>query len=348
MAVVEQKWSALAGALRDGVPRPGPQAALPRPGLLRDGSRAAVAAGLADGLPARGDPAAARLRRVRVPRPVGHRRCAPTTWASSRSRTPAAIVASRSSRAVGPAPRGFRCPFHGWCYGLDGKNTAVTQRRTFAEHNLVEEDLDLTPVRCEMWGGCAWINFDHDAPPVRECLEPAATSLDAWKVESMRAEKWYACRLPVNWKLAIEAFVEMYHVVQTHPQLVIPTRFGLREGDAVRPAGLHRRRHPVPARDERRHGRHVSRRRRAHRREPARRRAPGRPVAGDGHLEPHAQRRGRALAPGSGPRHPRPQRARRAGDQPDVLPRLPALLRAARCTAAPPPTGSARWGRRRR
>ena len=28
----------------------------------------------------------------------------------------------------------FRCPFHGWSYGLDGKNIAVTQRRTFAEH----------------------------------------------------------------------------------------------------------------------------------------------------------------------------------------------------------------------
>ena len=51
--------------------------------------------------------------------------------------------------------RGFRCPFHGWCYGADGANTAVTQRRGFAEHNLVPEDLDLVPVRCEIWGGCA-------------------------------------------------------------------------------------------------------------------------------------------------------------------------------------------------
>ena len=126
--------------------------------------------------------------------------------------------------------RGFRCPFHGWCYGPDGTNTAVTQRRIFSDHNLVPEDLDLVPVRCEVWGGCAWINFDTDAPPVRECLEPAATDLDAWKVDRLHAEKWYACRLPVNWKLAIEAFVEMYHVVQTHPQLVIPTRFGMREG----------------------------------------------------------------------------------------------------------------------
>jgi hypothetical protein len=30
----------------------------------------------------------------------------------------------------------------------------------------------------------------------------------------------------VNWKLAQEAFVEQYHVVETHPQLVIPGRYG--------------------------------------------------------------------------------------------------------------------------
>ncbi len=129
----------------------------------------------------------------------------------------------------GTCERGFVCPFHGWSYGHDGTNTGVPRRRTFAEHNVQPGDIDLVPVRCEAWGGCAWINFDAAAPPLRECLEPAATLLDAWKVESLRTEWWYACRLPVNWKLAIEAFVEAYHVVQTHPQLVIPTRYGRRD-----------------------------------------------------------------------------------------------------------------------
>ena len=73
MAVTDQKWTATSGALRDGAPRPRPQGALLRPRLLRVGGRAAVAPGLADGLPARGDPPAARLRRIRVPRPVGRR-----------------------------------------------------------------------------------------------------------------------------------------------------------------------------------------------------------------------------------------------------------------------------------
>ncbi len=125
----------------------------------------------------------------------------------------------------GTCDDGFTCPFHGWCYGLDGRNTAVTRRSTFSGHNLAEGDLDLTPVRCEAWGGCAWINLADDAAPLRECIEPVATVLDAWKVESLRAEWWYAARLPVNWKLAEEAFVEQYHVLETHPQLRIPGRY---------------------------------------------------------------------------------------------------------------------------
>jgi phenylpropionate dioxygenase-like ring-hydroxylating dioxygenase large terminal subunit len=131
----------------------------------------------------------------------------------------------------GTCERGFTCPFHGWCYGLDGKNTRIPRRKSFAEHNLEVDDVDLVPVRCEVWGGCAWINLDDDAPPVRQCFEPAATILDTWKVESLRTEQWYAARLPVNWKLAIEAFVEMYHVVVTHPQLDIQgMRYSLPSG----------------------------------------------------------------------------------------------------------------------
>ena len=135
----------------------------------------------------------------------------------------------------GNCERGFQCPFHGWRYSPDGTNVAVTQRRAFAEHNLVPGELDLTPVRCETWGGCAWINMDDDAPPLRPCLEPVASVLDAWKFESMRAEWWFSFRLPVNWKLAQEAFVEQYHVIQTHPALVIPGRYPPRNGDDFDP-----------------------------------------------------------------------------------------------------------------
>jgi glycine betaine catabolism A len=131
----------------------------------------------------------------------------------------------RVVEGAGTCASGFTCPFHGWCYGVDGKNTYVPRKKAFSEHNLRPDDINLTSVRCEVWGGCAWVNLDDAAPPLRQCIEPAATILDAWKVESLRTEWWYSCRLPVNWKLAQEAFVEQYHVVETHPQLRIAGRY---------------------------------------------------------------------------------------------------------------------------
>jgi phenylpropionate dioxygenase-like ring-hydroxylating dioxygenase large terminal subunit len=144
----------------------------------------------------------------------------------------------------GTLKSGFTCPFHGWCYGLDGANTFMSRAKSFSEHNLVPGDIDLVPVRTETWGGSAWINLDPGAPPLRQCIEPFATILDAWKVESMRTEWWHAFRLPVNWKLAQEAFLEQYHVIETHPELVIPKRFAPKDPthfdpEAFKEAELH-------------------------------------------------------------------------------------------------------------
>jgi nitrite reductase/ring-hydroxylating ferredoxin subunit len=124
----------------------------------------------------------------------------------------------------------FTCPFHGWCYGTDGRNTFIPRPRTFSEHNVVPGDTDLVAVRCETGGGCAWINLDDGAPALRECIEPFATVMDGWQLDTMRAEWWYSFRLPVNWKLAEEAFMEQYHVLETHPQLRIPGRYPGKDG----------------------------------------------------------------------------------------------------------------------
>ena len=71
----------------------------------------------------------------------------------------------------------------------------------------------------------------------------------------------------------------------------------------VRPARVARRRDPLPAHDERGHGRHGPRQRRAHRRGPPRHRAARRP-GGAIATGTHAQRRGRAVAPRAGQRSP--------------------------------------------
>ena len=115
---------------------------------------------------------------------------------------------------------GFICPFHGWCYGLDGANTFLYQPDLFEESNRRPEDLALVPCRVETWGGSAFINLDNNAPPLREYLGPYADFHDVWKIDGMWPEWWVSFHMPTNWKLAMEAFMEGYHTMQTHPQLL--------------------------------------------------------------------------------------------------------------------------------
>jgi nitrite reductase/ring-hydroxylating ferredoxin subunit len=117
------------------------------------------------------------------------------------------------------AKSGFVCPFHGWRWTIDGKNTQVYGRHLFSERQLEEDDIDLVPCRVETWGGCAFINFDDNAPSFRETMGPVADRLEAHGVANMRSEWWFGTVLPANWKLAMEAFMEGYHVRTTHPQL---------------------------------------------------------------------------------------------------------------------------------
>lgn len=120
----------------------------------------------------------------------------------------------------GNAANGFVCPFHGWCWNPDGSNKFVFAPNLFAPDQLRSDDLRLRACRLEVWGGCAFVNFDDEAPALRPSLEPFSTYHDPLGVEKMRTEAWFACVLPVNWKLANEAFMEGYHATQTHPQLL--------------------------------------------------------------------------------------------------------------------------------
>ncbi|UVO54265.1 aromatic ring-hydroxylating dioxygenase subunit alpha [Sphingomonas sp. SUN039] len=115
--------------------------------------------------------------------------------------------------------QGFICPFHGWRWNAEGQNTFVYGKHMFSEAQLDQADLALKPCRLETALGCAFINFDDAAPTLRDTMGPILDRMEAHGASKLRAEWWYATVLPANWKLAMEAFMEGYHVMRTHPQL---------------------------------------------------------------------------------------------------------------------------------
>ena len=125
---------------------------------------------------------------------------------------------STENRVCGSKQR-FVCGFHGWTFNLEGKNTFILDPQDW-KGALNEERTSLTPVKVDTWGGWIFINMDPDCVSLREFLEPAASILDPFAFEKMRF-KWRQWVIyPSNWKTALEAFMEPYHVAGTHSQLL--------------------------------------------------------------------------------------------------------------------------------
>ena len=113
------------------------------------------------------------------------------------------------------------CPFHGWRWNLDGSSAFVFMEDSFDPTSMQPEDLRLRECLVEVWSGMVWINMDLDAPPLREALSPVMDLADSIGVGNMRVKWWKQVILNANWKLTQEAFLEGYHVMQTHPQLLM-------------------------------------------------------------------------------------------------------------------------------
>ncbi|WP_145205782.1 aromatic ring-hydroxylating oxygenase subunit alpha [Sphingobium sp. B2] len=128
----------------------------------------------------------------------------------------------------------FICGYHGWNFGLDGAASNIACRQDW-QGKLTPENTALGQVRVDCWGGWIWINLDPNCEPLRDYLEPAASVLDHFELQNLRY-KWRRWGVfDCNWKVAIEAFIETYHVPATHPEYM---KFGVYQGWG-RQEGLH-------------------------------------------------------------------------------------------------------------
>ncbi|MFN3472455.1 MAG: aromatic ring-hydroxylating oxygenase subunit alpha [Blastomonas sp.] len=128
----------------------------------------------------------------------------------------------RGTKLKPSATEGFandiKCPFHGWSWNLDGSLKDIPEKWDFP--HLEGRKMCLPQARVERLGGFVWVNMDPAAPDLRSYLGPQALAhLEAWNLDNryiyLHVQKSY----PANWKLTMEAFMEAYHVGDTHPQV---------------------------------------------------------------------------------------------------------------------------------
>ena len=110
----------------------------------------------------------------------------------------------------------FKCPFHGFTWALDGTCKKITSDWDF--QYLDKKDLPLPQAHVDTWGGFIFINLADDPEPLADYLEdiPAIYETRGWSLED-RVKAIYVSKINTcNWKIALEAFTESFHVIETH------------------------------------------------------------------------------------------------------------------------------------
>ncbi len=124
--------------------------------------------------------------------------------------------------AVVTEPSGRRarltCKYHGWVYDDEGALVSVRDPEDFADLDF--SCRSLMRVRCERFGALIFVNFDPDAPSLLEWLGPIAAEWEEFRFDRLRLIDHYTWDLKSNWKVAMEANTEVYHVKSIHPATV--------------------------------------------------------------------------------------------------------------------------------
>lgn len=112
----------------------------------------------------------------------------------------------------------FQCPFHGFTWNKDGQFSHMPCQWDFAHLN--KEDMALPDAEVGRWGGYIFIREERGGPTLEEYLAPLPEHFKQWKHEECTTVIWVGKEVPANWKVTAEAFMEAWHTVITHPQIL--------------------------------------------------------------------------------------------------------------------------------
>ena len=111
----------------------------------------------------------------------------------------------------------FQCMYHHWTYDLGGAISRIPDLDTFPQGAPPGARLPSYP--CAEWGGFVWYSLNPDVEPLADYLAPMQKHLEPYHIERMAWTRDVTVEWDCNWKAAVDAFSEVYHVQGIHPQL---------------------------------------------------------------------------------------------------------------------------------
>jgi choline monooxygenase len=113
----------------------------------------------------------------------------------------------------------FRCPYHGWTYGIDGTLKGMVEFDGVCNFDRAENGL--VPVRVDIWENFVFVNLDGRAAPLRDFLGTVPELVAPLEMaKKLRFFDRRVYTLNCNWKVYVDNYLDGgYHVPHAHKGL---------------------------------------------------------------------------------------------------------------------------------
>jgi phenylpropionate dioxygenase-like ring-hydroxylating dioxygenase large terminal subunit len=126
--------------------------------------------------------------------------------------------AARLMDGAGHCPGRITCPYHAWTYDLDGRLTAVPQKKEFEDFAMDRHGLK--GIDCEVYQGFVFVRLKSGLPSVAEMLKPYAAEIAEYRFEDLQPIGRVTFRVrDVNWKNVTDNYSDSLHIPVAHPGL---------------------------------------------------------------------------------------------------------------------------------
>lgn len=136
------------------------------------------------------------------------------------------------------------CAYHGWSYAHSGELLAVRDSRDFKDLDM--SCLGLERLRCERLGKLIFVNFDTHAASLKDSLGVLVDEWAEFDLDNCRLSRRDRFSVRCNWKIAMEANMEVYHVPSIHNKTVAPVLDARQNVNTLYPGGHGRMVAPIP------------------------------------------------------------------------------------------------------
>ena len=112
----------------------------------------------------------------------------------------------------------IRCPYHGFTWRTDGKLKHIPGMWDFP--HVDARNMSLPEVKVATWNGFVFVNMDPDCETLESYLGEVYRHWDAYPLSDRYTSAHVKKVIRCNWKTGQEAFMDAFHLVASHPQIL--------------------------------------------------------------------------------------------------------------------------------